>query len=136
MLLAPAAVLAAVSAVLSIPVAMATFYAPALIALRRMSTGAALRSSFRGAAKNVAPLVRLALRAILVASAVPFTLVLTESIGETSFVAQALTVMGITLFLVEFLVGLPLLGCALVASAYVSYRDVFFLGPDEDESDL
>jgi hypothetical protein len=86
---------------LSIPVSMATFYAPALVAIRRMSSIDAMKNSFLGAAKNVLPFIVYCLVMFLfsIAAAIPCGL------------------------------GFLVLGPVVIASVYVSYRDVFFASP-------
>ena len=92
---------AGVSIFIGIPFTMATYYAPALIALRGMPLPAALKSSFLGASKNVLPYIVY----ILVTFLCSFAAVIPCGLG--------------------FLV----LGPILIASVYASYRDVFFADP-------
>jgi hypothetical protein len=87
-----------ISLLIGIPVTMAFFYAPALVALRDMSPIAALKNSFLGAAKNVLPYI------VYVIVLVLFT-----------FAAM-----------IPCFLGLLVLFPVTIASIYVSYRDVFF----------
>jgi len=96
--LAPLLIFGVVALVLSIPISMATFYAPALVAIRGMSPLAALKNSFLGASKNVLPFIVYVLLMVL-------------------FSIAAVLPCGL---------GLLLLVPVIVASVYVSYRDVFF----------
>jgi uncharacterized membrane protein len=97
----PLLAFSAITGLIGIPVSMATFYAPALVALRDMSPLAALTNSFLGAAKNIVPYIVYAIVLFLfsIAAALPCGL------------------------------GLLVLVPVIFASIYVSYRDVFFDNP-------
>jgi hypothetical protein len=83
---------------LSIPVMMAYIYAPALIALRGMGAGAAMKCSFLGSIRNIVPgLVY----------------------GVLLFVFAVLATIPLGL-------GWLVLGPVVTASVYASYRDVFY----------
>lgn len=82
---------------LSIPIYMALWFAPALVVLRGMAPVAALRESFLGCLKNILP--------FLVYSIVLVVLGIVASIP-----------LGL---------GWLVLGPTLIASVYVSYRDIF-----------
>jgi hypothetical protein len=99
--LEPSLMFDAVTAIIGIPITMATFYAPALVALRDMSPLAALTNSFLGAAKNVLPYIVYALVLMI-------------------FTFAAVIPCGL---------GLLVLFPVIFASMYVSYRDVFFDNP-------
>jgi hypothetical protein len=86
-----------VAIALSIPIYMALWFAPALVALRGMAPVAALRESFFGCLKNILP--------FLVYSIVLMVLGIVASIP-----------LGL---------GWLVLGPTLIASVYVSYRDIF-----------
>jgi len=83
---------------LGVPIYMAIWFAPALIALNDMSAGAALKASFFACLKNVVP--------FLIYGVVMFVLVLVASIP-----------LGLGL-----LVVFPM----IIASVYTSYRDIFY----------
>jgi hypothetical protein len=89
---------AGVSWLLGIPITMATYYAPCLVALRGMSPIAALKNSFLGASKNVLPFIVYCVLTFFfsIAAAIPCGL------------------------------GLLVLVPVLIASVYAGYRDVFF----------
>jgi hypothetical protein len=97
-MLQPLAIFFAAAVLLSIPVSMATYYAPALVAIRRMPPLAALKNSLLAASKNVLPFIVYCLLAGLfsIAAALPCGL--------------------------GFLVLVPV----MIASVYVGYRDVFY----------
>jgi hypothetical protein len=97
----PVLLFSAVTALVGIPVTMATYYAPALVALRDMSPIAALTNSFLGAAKNILPYIVYTIVVVL-------------------FTIAAMIPCGLGLFV---------LFPVLFASIYVSYRDVFFDTP-------
>ena len=86
-----------VAMALSIPIYMALWFAPALVVLRGMAPVAALRESFLGCLKNILP--------FLVYSIV-------------------VMVLGI-LAAIPLGLGWLVLGPTLIASVYVSYRDIF-----------
>jgi hypothetical protein len=86
-----------VAIALSIPIYMALWFAPALVVLRGMAPIAALRESFFGCLKNILP--------FLVYSIVLMVLGIVASIP-----------LGL---------GWLVLGPTLIASVYVSYRDIF-----------
>jgi uncharacterized membrane protein len=83
---------------LGVPIYMAIWFAPALITLNDMGAGAALKASFFGCLKNVVP--------FLVYGVVMFVLALVASI--------------------PLMLGWLVLGPMIVASVYVSYRDIFY----------
>src|SRR5262249_44431553 len=90
---------AIVAGLVSIPITMARYYAPALVALRGLSPIDALKNSFLGALKNVAPFIVYSLVAML-------------------FAILAILPCGLGL-----LVYIPV----VIASVYVGYRDIFFV---------
>ncbi|MFN2644665.1 MAG: BPSS1780 family membrane protein [Burkholderiales bacterium] len=85
-------------AALLLPLVMATWFAPALIALHGVGVGAAMKSSFVACMKNV----------------LPFLLY-----GVIGLVASAIA--SVPLFL-----GWLVLGPVLFVSVYTSYRDIYF----------
>jgi hypothetical protein len=97
-LLAPLMTQMALYSVFAIPVTMATYYAPALVALQGLSPISAMKSSFRGASKNVAPYIVFILMMFL-------------------FALLAVLPCGL---------GLLVLMPVGFAAMYTSYRDVFF----------
>jgi uncharacterized membrane protein len=86
-----------VAALLMLPVAMAYWYAPALIAVDGLGAWSAMKLSFRGCLKNVLPL--------LVYGVVGLVLILVGSL--------------------PMLLGLLVVMPTLIASMYVSYREIF-----------
>jgi len=97
-LLMPLIIAGGVAVVLMVPVSMAMYYAPALVALNDLGPGEALKASFLGATKNVLP--------FLVYSMVTMVLAL--------------------LALIPCGLGLLVLMPVLMAAVYTSYRDVFY----------
>ena len=83
---------------LAIPLAMAYWFAPALVALNRLSAVAAMKASFFGCLKNILPFLLYTLVAMLA--------------GLVAFIPLGL--------------GWFVLGPVLVASMYTSYRDIFY----------
>ena len=81
-----------------IPITMATYYAPALVALQGLSPVDAMKSSFLGAVKNILPFI-------------VYTIV-------TMFCA--------ILAVIPCGLGLFVLAPVMAASVYAGYRDVFF----------
>lgn len=96
----------AVVSIISIPLTMARYYAPALVAIQGLSPVAALKNSFLGAAKNVLPFIVYSLAAMMFA----FLAILPCGLG--------------------FVVYFPV----LIASVYVGYRDVFFVDAPPSEA--
>jgi hypothetical protein len=90
-----------ISIVLGIPVSMATYYAPSLVALNGLSPLAALKNSFLASIKNIVPFIVYGLLAMVLA----FPAALTCGIG--------------------LLVYLPV----IFTSMYMGYRDVFYAEP-------
>ena len=86
-----------VAVALSLPIYMALWFAPALVVLRGMAPVAAIRESFLGCLKNIVPFLIYGL------------VMLVLSIVAT----------------IPFLLGWLVLGPTLIASVYVSYRDIF-----------
>ena len=86
-----------VAALLMLPVAMAYWYAPALIAVDGLGAWSAMKLSFRGCLKNALPL--------LVYGVVGLVLILVGSL--------------------PMLLGLLVVMPTLIASMYVSYREIF-----------
>jgi uncharacterized membrane protein len=92
---------AGVAFVLGIPVAMANYYAPALVALKGMPPLQALKNSFFAATKNVLPFIVYIMLAFI-------------------FAIPAALPCGL-----GFFVYVPV----MIASVYVGYRDVFYAAP-------
>ncbi|RFA31130.1 hypothetical protein CAI21_00250 [Alkalilimnicola ehrlichii] len=86
-----------ISLVLSIPLIMALWFAPALVALNRQPPATAMKLSFQGAAANLAT----------------FLLYLLISLVLTALAA------------LPFFLGFILWGPVALASAYIGYRDIF-----------
>lgn len=109
------------SALLSIPVLIATWWAPALVVFQNAGAGAALAASLRAALANWRPLAVYGLAVFFYGALLPalvtgaITLVLPEAIGQM-FALALLLPYGI------------LFAAALHISDYVSYRDVFHAG--------
>jgi uncharacterized membrane protein len=82
---------------LSIPIAMATWFAPALVIFRRLPALEAMKASFFGCLRNMMPFLLYGIVLLLFAAiaAIPFGL------------------------------GLLVLGPTLIASVYTGYRDIF-----------
>ena len=87
-----------VTLALAVPVYMALWFAPALVALREIAPVEALKQSFRGCLKNVIPFLvyGLVLTVLLVVAAIPFGL------------------------------GLLVMMPVLMASVYIAYAEIFF----------
>lgn len=83
---------------LGIPIYMAIWFAPALIAVSGMEVGPALKASFFGCLKNVVP--------FLVYGVMMFVLAIVASI--------------------PVMLGWLVLGPVLIASVYTGYRDIFY----------
>jgi uncharacterized membrane protein len=109
------------SALLSIPVLIATWWAPALVVFQNASAGNALAVSLRAALANWRPLVIYGLGVFFYGAALPalvtglLTLLLPEGVGPT-FALALLLPYGI------------FFAATLHISDYVSYRDVFHAG--------
>jgi uncharacterized membrane protein len=86
-----------VAALLMLPVAMAYWFAPALIAIDGLGAWSAMKLSFRGCLKNILPLL----------------------------VYGVLGLILVTLGSLPLLLGLLVVMPTLVASMYVSYRNIF-----------
>ena len=87
-----------VALALAVPVYMALWFAPALVALREMAPIEALKQSFRGCVRNVMPFLvsGIVLTVLLIVAAIPFGL------------------------------GLLVVMPVLMASVYVAYTEIFF----------
>lgn len=85
------------AALLMLPVAMAYWFAPALIAVDGLSAWSAMKLSFRGCLKNILPFLIYGILALI------------------------LVILGSLPLLLGLLVVMP----TLIASMYVSYRDIF-----------
>jgi hypothetical protein len=109
------------SALLSIPVLIATWWAPALVVFQNASAGAALAVSLRAALANWRPLVIYALCVFFFGAMLPalvtgaITLLVPEDIAQVAVLALLLPY-GI------------FLAATLHISDYVSYREVFHAG--------
>jgi len=109
------------SAVLSIPVLIATWWAPALVVFQNAGAGAALAVSLRAALANWRPLAVYGLAVFFYGALLPalvtgaVTLILPEAFGQM-FALALLLPYGI------------LFAATLHISDYVSYRDVFHAG--------
>ncbi len=109
------------SALLSIPVLIATWWAPALVVFQNAGAGAALATSLRAALANWRPLAVYGIGVFFYGAAIPalitgaITLFLPEAIGQV-FVLAVLLPYGIVL------------AATLHISDYVSYREVFHAG--------
>lgn len=88
----------AVAVVIMIPISMAMYYAPALVALNDLGPGEALKASFLGASKNVLP-----------------------------FIVYSIVITVLSLFAaIPCFLGFLVLAPTLMAAVYTSYRDVFY----------
>lgn len=109
------------SAVLTVPVLVATWWAPALVVFQNAGAGAAMAVSFRAALANWRPLVIYAMGVFFYGVALPslvtglIRLLLPEGLGP--IIALAL--------LIPYVIGFV---ATLHISDYVSYRDVFHAG--------
>ena len=109
------------SALLSIPVLIATWWAPALVVFQNAGAGAALATSLRAALANWRPLAVYGIGVFFYGAAIPalitgaITLLLPEAIGQV-FALAVLLPYGIVL------------AATLHISDYVSYREVFHAG--------
>ncbi len=108
------------SAVLSIPILVATWWAPALVVFQNARTGAALATSLRAALANWRPLV-------VYGIAVSFYGVVLPALF-TGVLALLLPEVGLTIAKVLLLPYGIFLAATLQISDYVSYRDVFHSG--------
>jgi len=108
------------SALLTIPVLIATWWAPALVVFQNAGAGTALAVSFRAALANFRPLAIYALGVFLYAAALPAlaTGVLVLLLQETGLQIAKVLLMPYGIFL----------AATLHISDYVSYRDVFHAG--------
>jgi len=86
---------------LALPVVMAAWFAPALVAFRRMSAGQAMRASFAGCLRNFVPFLVYGL--VLLVPAVLAT--------------------------IPFALGWLVLGPLVIASIYTAYKDIYTSGP-------
>ncbi|MCC7327883.1 MAG: hypothetical protein IT521_13895 [Burkholderiales bacterium] len=109
------------SALLSIPVVIATWWAPALVVFQDVGAAAALAASLRAALANWKPLAVYALGVFFYAGVVPGLVVLLMALVLPPAVGQMLA---IALLLPYSL----FLAATLHVSDYVSYRDVFHSG--------
>jgi uncharacterized membrane protein len=87
-----------IAAALAVPLAMAYWFAPALVALNGLSAIEAMKTSFRGCLKNILPFLVYGLVALVAAIVASLPLLL----------------------------GWLVLGPVLAATVYASYRDIFY----------
>jgi len=108
------------SALLTIPVLMATWWAPALVVFQNAGAGSALAASFRAALANLKPLSIYVLGVFFYAAALPalFSGVLILLLQQTGMQIATVLLMPYGIFL----------AATLHISDYVSYRDVFHAG--------
>jgi hypothetical protein len=108
------------SAVLTIPVLMASWWAPALVVFQNAGPGTALLVSFRAALANLRPLLVYVFGVFFYAAALPalFTGILVLLFQETGLQVAKVLLMPYGIFL----------AATLHISDYVSYRDVFHAG--------
>ena len=108
------------SALLTIPVLIATWWAPALVVFQNAGAGTALAVSFRAALANFRPLAIYALGVFFYGAALPAlgTGVLTLLLQEPGLQIAKVLLMPYGIFL----------AATLHISDYVSYRDVFHAG--------
>ena len=111
----------AFSALLSLPVVIATWWAPALIVFQDAPAGAALAASLRAALANWRPLAIYGLAVFFYGGVVPGLVIALIALVVPASVGQ--------LFVVALLLPYSLFFAAtLHVSDYVSYRDVFHAG--------
>ena len=108
------------SALLTIPVLMATWWAPALVVFQNAGAGSALAASFRAALANLKPLSIYVLGVFFYAAALPalFSGILILLLQQTGMQIATVLLMPYGIFL----------AATLHISDYVSYRDVFHAG--------
>jgi hypothetical protein len=108
------------SALLTIPVLMATWWAPALVVFQNAGAGSALAVSFRAALANLKPLSLYVLGVFFYAAALPalFSGILILLLQQTGMQIATVLLMPYGIFL----------AATLHISDYVSYRDVFHAG--------
>ena len=108
------------SALLTIPVLIATWWAPALVVFQNATAGAALAASFRAAIANFRPLAIYAIGVFFYGAALPalFTGVLVLLLQDPGLQIAKVLLLPYGIFL----------AATLHISDYVSYRDVFHAG--------
>ena len=108
------------SALLSIPVLIATWWAPALVVFQNAGAGAALATSLRAALANWRPLAVYGIGVFFYAAFLPaiVTGVLVLLLGDTGLLIAKFLLLPYGIFL----------AATLHISDYVSYRDVFHAG--------
>ena len=108
------------SALLTIPILIATWWAPALVVFQNAGAGTALAVSFRAAIANFRPLAIYALGVFFYGAALPalFSGVLILLLHEPGLQIAKVLLMPYGIFL----------AATLHISDYVSYRDVFHAG--------
>jgi len=108
------------SALLTIPVLIATWWAPALVVFQNAGAGTALAVSFRAALANIRPLAVYVLGVFFFAAALPALLtgVLVLLLQEPGLQIAKLLLIPYGIFL----------AATLHISDYVSYREVFHAG--------
>jgi len=108
------------SALLTIPILMATWWAPALVVFQSAGAGSALAVSFRAALANLKPLSIYVLGVFFYAAALPalFSGILILLLQQTGMQIATVLLMPYGIFL----------AATLHISDYVSYRDVFHAG--------
>ena len=117
-LLLPGALAVLVAIAVALPLYMFLWFAPPLIVLGGLDVGAALKASFFGCLKNIVPFLvwSVAVIGLWLAVLIPCALVWL-SLGIGAAIA--------TYFLLA-IAWAVLLGPVLVASVYLSYRDIFY----------
>jgi hypothetical protein len=108
------------AALLTIPILMATWWAPALVVFQNAGAGSALAASFRAALANLKPLSIYVLGVFFYAAALPalFSGVLILLLQQTGMQIATVLLMPYGIFL----------AATLHISDYVSYREVFHAG--------
>jgi hypothetical protein len=108
------------SALLSIPIVIATWWAPALVVFQNAGAGTALAVSLRAALANWRPLVIYALGVFFYGAILPglFTGILVLLLQDVGFPIATILLLPYGIFL----------AATLHISDYVSYRDVFHAG--------
>ena len=113
---------------LTLPLVMATWFAPALAALHELGVWASMKASFVGCLKNMLPFLVYGLIALL--ALIPFVLALAvvwpAGITQAPLFALTLGNLFSLLAATALLVGMLALTATLAASIYTSYRDIYF----------
>jgi hypothetical protein len=109
------------SALLSIPVVIATWWAPALVVFQDAGSGAALAASLRAALANWKPLAVYGLGVFFYGGVVPGIIIAIVTIVVPQPAAQLLVIALLLPYSLFF-------AATLHVSDYVSYRDVFHAG--------